>query len=284
MAASKAKSPTSESVGLLYKTVFHSPQVKYIIPLQIRCAERSDVAIVGERHIEIKNVSIETGRLHFLASKADFGSRICAAKAIGKPHVWDVDSPASDLCKVDARLQPSSEKAASQPPPQALIITLESGYLLFITLAWDTGKQKYFVKASSITLPSQLQDPASAPGGSDRPVHFLAVDPEYRAIATASLGNGRVFFCGLRERAYQEEHIADHVIFRGFIDTDITIHQFDFLFPPLGNSTNKVYLFLVGTDKKSERLTMKLFTWTEGTNQALTAVNLIIPPEFLQGW
>lgn len=274
-------SPPASSTrsGILSRTIFHSPEIKCIVPLQIRSQYLSDVAVVGERYVEIKNAS-ENGRLHFVASKTDFGSRICAAHVVGSPQEWNIN-PGNMRTMIQKRMSSSTsrERHSRELPQQALLLTLESGHLLFLTLSRQ--RHAYEFRTSSITLPVLPVSSTSSPWTTDVAVDFVAVDPRSRAIATASR-NGQIFFCGLEERAYLRESVTSHTTFSSPIRTDMTIVRIVFLFPTSGQA-DQVQLLVLGTDTEPRRLTMKFFTWTAGSSESLTSLHLTIPHEFIRG-
>ena len=78
-------SPASQDhprVGLLSRTLTRSPTFRWILPARIRHKNKNDVVFVGEDFIQVKEY-LSSGNLEDVATKADFGARIRAAKVLG---------------------------------------------------------------------------------------------------------------------------------------------------------------------------------------------------------
>jgi hypothetical protein len=87
-----------------------------------------------EESIEIQDYKKKMPRkLHLrdVASKTDFGSRICQAQIFGAPRKPVAKSFKAETTTTPAELE-HSETASLKVPPHVLVLTLASGYLLFV--------------------------------------------------------------------------------------------------------------------------------------------------------
>ncbi|KAI9705342.1 MAG: hypothetical protein M1820_005172 [Bogoriella megaspora] len=153
-------------VGLLSRTIIRSPLINHILSAFLRSENQSDVVFVGEDFIHVKEFRADT--LHHVATKADFGCRIWAAKVLGvPPHRKRNTDTLSDLAlKPDEGvLGFEKEKLENDPmeldehadrlPPQILMLTLETQELMFLFL-----RQAPDGKATLRTINVPYQTPA----------------------------------------------------------------------------------------------------------------------------
>src|SRR5690242_9830543 len=66
-------------IGVLSRTVIHSPVIQWVLPARIRHPDKNDVVFVGEDYIQIKEL-VESGHLEDVVTKSDFDAKILAAK------------------------------------------------------------------------------------------------------------------------------------------------------------------------------------------------------------
>ncbi|CAO2653403.1 Nn.00g028140.m01.CDS01 [Neocucurbitaria sp. VM-36] len=181
------REPTSSSavhvpeLGLLSRTIFASPMCKWTLPANIRHRELTDIALIGEDSVQLKEIR-DYGHLRHVATKTDFKGRILAARVFGDLREVPITrSVASPLPKNQARHRGRRSMTGDEEhhlPPEAIVLTLTSRTLLFL---WARNTQTGTVSFSqkSIRLPA---------GSSrfDRVGTFLAIDPKRRAMAVAA--------------------------------------------------------------------------------------------------
>lgn len=268
-------------LGLLFRKVFHSPEIRHIHPIQIRGPRYSDVALVGEHHVEIKHASFETGRLHHVATKADFGSRICAAQTLGSPLYGNPENDEDRRAIEEEKWLPNQESSTPWPP-QLLLLTLDSNVLVFLSMFQEPQQQAFQFHTSSLALPHLSAHDHGPPSNVDKSVHFMAVDPISRAIAVAS-SSGQVFFCGLTSRSLWGRDVAESTILQQSFNADMGILQMSFLRPPTGQR-DQVYLLLIGALHSSRnRQGMRLYTWRYDSTEPPAPLELHIPHKFITG-
>ncbi len=177
--------------GVLTRTLLRSPVIKWILPARIRRDDRNDVAFVREHSIEIKEL-VDDRHLRRAVLKADFGSRIRAARVLGAPRDPPPLPPAPAPVPVADSRQAiltqsydihdesmdveSTVEAAATPtkrlPPQILALAVQSGYydsLVFLFCSTDASGETRFIHHNK-PLPSSNEY-------SRRLGHQLAVDP-----------------------------------------------------------------------------------------------------------
>lgn len=103
-------------VGLLSQTVVQTPTTLLVLPARLRNKCYNDVVLVGERHIQIKEV-MPGFRLEDVVFKSDFDATIMAARSINV-------SSTSGLSKEGL-------------PSHMMVLTLSSGELVFLYHSGD---------------------------------------------------------------------------------------------------------------------------------------------------
>ncbi|KAF2467358.1 uncharacterized protein BDR25DRAFT_317100 [Lindgomyces ingoldianus] len=169
-------------LGIVSRTVFASPVVKFILPANIRQKKLNDVVFIGEDSVHLKEIRAY-GHLRHIASKSDFRGRILAASIFGEPRRHEV--PATDgtplkraVLSSERREDVQSVEAKDILPPQVIVLTLTSRTLMFLwAQSTHTGTVRFCQK--TVRLPAGTMR-------YDRPGTFLAVDPKCRAIAVAA--------------------------------------------------------------------------------------------------
>ena len=130
--------------GVLSHTVIGPSTVQWIIPARIRDKHKNDVLFIGEKFVQIKELVNDggSGRLDDVATKADFGHAIRAARVFGdireRTSVMDSIVKAEDP---DESIQYPSRKV----PPQILALTLESHQLILLYATEDKDGYLDFV-------------------------------------------------------------------------------------------------------------------------------------------
>lgn len=164
------------SLGLLSKTLTHSPITKWILPGRIRHKDKDDLILVGEDFVEIRHIE-QGGHLTHVATKTDFDCRIRSAKILG--DIVDEDDLAMDIKYEDLGQSTGSLLETARLPPQCLVLALENHQLVFMFACEDVTGHVNFDMTSSVPLPAFPSTPQKLG-------KHLAVDPKSRAIAVAA--------------------------------------------------------------------------------------------------
>lgn len=168
--------------GVLSRTLFSTPLTKFILPANIRHKNHTDVVLISEDSIQLKEVR-DYGRLSPVSAKSDFkGARILAAKVFGDPREVPTTRPTgSSLTKKhsmhrERRSMTGDEEALL--PPEVLVLTLTNRTLMFL---WA-----HLTQSGAVTFRQKtIRLPASTTRV-DRYGTFLAIDPKRRAMAVAT--------------------------------------------------------------------------------------------------
>ena len=170
------------SYGILSRTILPSPLTKYILPANIRHKDLTDIVLVGDDSVQLKEIR-DYGRLRHVATKSDFrGGRILAAKVFGDPRevpsISRVSSPLSKKPSMHRARRSMTGDEQYVLPPEVTVLTLSNRTLMFL---WARHTQ-----VGSVTF---NQKTISLPAGAsqfDRFGAFLAIDPKRRAMAVAA--------------------------------------------------------------------------------------------------
>jgi hypothetical protein len=108
--------------------------VQWIIPARIRHKDKNDTLFIGGDYVQIRQLSMHN-QFHDVATKADFGSPIRAARVFGSER-----KPAASVLEQIVKQETEEgiesmevDGALSQVlPPQILALTLESQKLVFL--------------------------------------------------------------------------------------------------------------------------------------------------------
>lgn len=171
-------------LGLLSKTLFSSPYVKFILPANIRQRYLNDVVFIGEDSVHLKEARIK-GILRHVASKTDIKGRILAARVFGNARKLQVKAEhGTPIKRKDAHTHRTSTAGdeADILPPEVIALTLEgpdSSALIFLWAESSTAGSVKFCHKS-------IRLPAGTPPFIDRLGTFLAIDPKCRAIAVSA--------------------------------------------------------------------------------------------------
>jgi replication-dependent DNA damage repair protein MMS1 len=185
-----SKSPKPDDIpkiGLLYRTILHSPIVKWIIPARVRHISLNDVVFIGEDFIHIKQM-LPTGELCHIASKTDLPGRIRSANIIGK-HIEPEDpsqNPSSDPflansppVKEESNPTPDTLHKPQVIPPHFIVLSLDEGHLMFLYVKWfpHHGVVEFHESRHPVPMDNSL---ARQPGC------FIAVDRQKNLLAIAA--------------------------------------------------------------------------------------------------
>ena len=176
-------------LGILSKTIFASPMSKFILPANIRHKDSTDIALVGEDSVQLKQIC-DYGHLRHVATKTDFKGRILAAKVFGDPREVPITkSVGSPLPKKQTMHRERRSMTGDEEyvlPPEVIVLTLTSRILMFL---WARNTQTGAVSFSqkSVKLPA-------ANTRLDRFGSFLAIDPKRRAMAVAAQEGGFILY------------------------------------------------------------------------------------------
>lgn len=225
-----------KSMGLLTKTLAHSPVIRWMFPAKIRHRALDDVVFVGEDSIQLKHIETN-GHLSHVATKADFDDRIMSARVLGNAdHDQGVDF--MDEIKVEQHDTTNRRRL----PPQCLVLVLESERIVFMFAFTDDSGAIGF-ETSSIPLPS-------FPRGSQKLGKHLAVDPLSRAIAVAAAQESVLVYSAKPmedDNAQWEDGFLPISYERPLVRISGVIVLMEFLHPP-GNDPDHVILLLVVTN------------------------------------
>lgn len=239
--ASSFSPPSHHYLGLLTRTLFPSPEVRFTFPLRIRHWDKQDVALVGDSSVHIKEV-MHGGRLRHVASKTDFPAPIRTAQVIGNTNA-------------DGLREPPTDKE-HQRFAHMLLLSLEDQTLVFVTMEPSPTGADHIFATSVLPLP-QTASPATHPD------HRLAVDPYSRAFA-AGAASTTIYVVEMAPRERWGRAGLSAVHRSQLIDTGMKIVKMDFLFRPSADS-NQILLLVVGYQKspadRTPRLSIRLYGW-----------------------
>lgn len=279
--------PYRRSYGVYTKTLIRSPVVRWIIHARIRDQRFNDVIFVGDDFIQVKQVVAE-GRLQDIAAKHDFDTHIRAA-AVFRNEEDDF------LAKVKTEHSTNCLKDVG-PPPQSLVLTLDSNDMVFLYLRTDRDTGTTAFVHQSMPIPA-FDYIIFQPG------EHLAVDHRSRALAIAA--NERevvVFTAKSQDQIRRELQQQENLIRRGqqqqrhnwipissqrrFRITGVIQHM-DFLIPSEDDKDHVILLLIVIDQRKTKAV---WFDWYNSTDPqdvqvhpgqplaaARTAPNLLVP-------
>ncbi|KAF2279333.1 uncharacterized protein EI97DRAFT_172847 [Westerdykella ornata] len=208
-ALAKMNPPRSDAaksipLGVMSRTLLSSSYIKMMLPAKIRHKNLNDVVFVGEDFVHLKQATAN-GTLRHIATKSDFGGKILAARVFGSPQKTHQNAHAGTPIKrkdVRAHRRSTAGEDSEQLPPEMLVLTLDTKSLIFL---WACPTSNGHIKFHHRTL--------RLPGGKsriERPGPFLAVAPNFRAIAIAAL-EGQFVFCKTQTLVAWREHMREYV-------------------------------------------------------------------------
>jgi hypothetical protein len=245
--------------GILSQTVIATPLNRFILPANIRHKDLTDIVLVGEDSLHLKEIR-DYGHIRHVATKTDFKGRILAAKVYGDPREVPktkgvaVTSPKNYRLPRQRRSTTSDEERVL--PPEVVVLTLSTRTLMFLW-AEHTHTRASTFSYSSIKLPA---------GGSrfDSFGAFLAIDPKCRAIAVAAHEGRFILYKTKSMQQWRREDRESNepttpIVGERIIQIDGCIMHMEFLSPGSGvDDYHVVLLFVVVLDGKT-RLTC--FDW-----------------------
>lgn len=175
-------SPEVPQLGVLSRTVFASPMNNIILPASIRNKGLTDVILVGENSLQLKEIR-DYGQVHHVASKSDFKGRILAASVFGDlremprvPLATSIGSPnRNTLHRGRASLGGNEDQLL---PPEVIVLTLACRTLVFLwARSTSTGAVSFVQKTIKLPVSRSRFDLFGT---------HLAIDPKRRAIAVAA--------------------------------------------------------------------------------------------------
>lgn len=115
--------------GILSQTMIPSPIIQWILPVRLRNSHFNDVAFIGDRGLQIKQV-VSGIQLEDAVAKTDFDANIIAAKVINV----STELPLESQIKLGAgnTTTVTDSKLNYDSPPQILILSLDSRELAFL--------------------------------------------------------------------------------------------------------------------------------------------------------
>lgn len=242
-----ASSTLVPAMGLLTKTLSHSPVVKWMWTARIRHKSVDDVVLVGEDFVEIRHVE-PGGHLCHVATKDDFDCRILGSRILGHAvnDGMDDQDNMEDIKIEDADFSDRSRSESSELPPQCLVLTLETQQLVFVFASESSDGVVNFEMTSNVPLPVSTQP-------LERLGKYLAVDPHSRAIAVAAPENSLVLYTvepippGTRW-GLGVLPVSHQRLIRGLQGTILAM---DFLYPPENDPDQAVLLLVISRAGKT---------------------------------
>ncbi|TLD17718.1 uncharacterized protein PgNI_01860 [Pyricularia grisea] len=248
--------------GIFTRTVVESPVVRHVLPCRLRCADRADVAFVGDYFVEIREYRMEDGQLHDVIRRDDFDERIRKAVVIGdlpdslglpankRAAEEDVDmlNSSSQSTQTDSR----KELLA----PQMLLVLLENCKCIFMVLRTNSDGSFEFV-TSECSIPPEASNSSFG--------HQLAVDPSSRYIALSS-SDSTFTVCELESRQVLESRYRNRIDlnpiknFRPRAYNGV-LQMMEFLFPKKGNEGEVILLMFI---VRGGHTRMVLYDWEAG--------------------
>ncbi|KAF2004601.1 hypothetical protein P154DRAFT_426022 [Amniculicola lignicola CBS 123094] len=248
--------PPVPQLGLLSRTVFASPLIKFILPANIQLKKPQDGIFIGdvvfiyESSVILKEIRAY-GHLSHVATKTDFKGHILAARRFGEPRKVEIEPPRDGPFNIHAERRRASKGAETDAlPPEVLLLTLDSKMLMFLWAKSDVaGSVRFHHK--TIRLPAGATR-------DDHPGTFLAVDPKCRAIAVAAPGGRFILYKTKNMKEWQKGLLDGHdvtpVIDERLILLDGRIMHMEFLSPrpDRADDYHVVLLFIVAVARRTK--------------------------------
>ncbi|KAG4443770.1 hypothetical protein IFR05_000761 [Cadophora sp. M221] len=256
-------------LGLLTQTVIRSPLVHWILPIRLRDKESIDVAFIGDDFIQIKELRCD-GLLWDVIRKEDFGARIRNARVVGSVKAYEKDpdviaqyahvkreNAGSDFHMSGGDIPTHSAPRATYPlPPQCLLLQLDTGDSVFLTIN-RSGNEKFEFVANKHRV--------SKPMLKLQPGMHLAVDPSSRyMVVGCSESVFAIYSLYSRDslkRQYIETLSPKHVESETQIYPGGVILKMEFLYPAADDDHHIILLVLAIRKGKTRML---LYEWDVG--------------------
>ncbi|KAI9789194.1 MAG: hypothetical protein M1816_006328 [Peltula sp. TS41687] len=274
--APPTKNKAAPSIGVLTRTVMESPIIRWIIPARIRHEDKNDVVFIGDKLILIREVQSD-GSLKDVASRRLSDARIQHARAFGVPRGPErsFSYPTTKVKDEDEEAMPTSHsnpfsphqsevskqhgKAQMTVPPQILVLSLDTGSLLFV-FAYECADGTVQFTASSRPLHRSLSE-------LEEPGKRMAVDPKSQALAVAALERAFVLYAlhpmptfkdTIETQGSLKQKGLDFIREERLIHVDGEIIKMDFLYPSAGDEKLVILLLMVSKDDQTRFL---LWEW-----------------------
>ncbi|KAF2137166.1 uncharacterized protein K452DRAFT_302199 [Aplosporella prunicola CBS 121167] len=240
--------PEPPVLGLLSRTILRSPVINWIIPARVRHREKNDVVFIGEDFIHIKEI-LSDGHLRHVASKADFGSHIRAARVFGEPRKF-IHPP-----MIEQPQSPMEIDYTEVIPPQILVLTLESQELIFL-FAHQNPDGTIDFWSSAVPLDANRSF-------LEQPGKHLAVDPRSRAVAVAA-SESTIFIYTAKTMNNLRDNFSASTDNWTPIKAELPvvvpgiILKMEFLYPEPGDKHHVILLVIYTRDRKTR---MTCYEW-----------------------
>jgi len=123
----------SKRSGLLWRTAFRTPCIRWILPGCIGRPGRTSVAFVSETYVELKEWDRTYETLHTVATIADFPARISSAQLLGERKT------SRDTHNDDHSMAMDGEGLEPHMPHQILVLVLENATMVFLAATEVNG-------------------------------------------------------------------------------------------------------------------------------------------------
>lgn len=118
--------------GLLWRTIFRSPCVNWILPGAIGRADRTSVAFIGEDYVELKEWDRKHERLFTVAVANDFPAKIISAQLLGERRT------SRNVINGD-RMTTNDDDTKPLHSPQVLVLLLDNSTLALLRAEEQNG-------------------------------------------------------------------------------------------------------------------------------------------------
>jgi len=248
-------------LGLVSKTLIHSPAVNWICRARIRAKKKNDIVLVGDDRLDLMTV-LREGNLCHVGTKTYHGRTIRAAATLGEP----MKHFEPELIKPEDDDEEMSGSDSSPIPPQMVVLALDSAEVVFV-FACEEPRGTISFRESFFPLP-RTKYALSTIGAR------LAVDPMSRAVAVAAHDRGIVLL-RLNRKQLQGCDVPpvsarwSPVVADLPLQVDGAILQMEFLYPKREEVHDSLVRLavIVAKDGKSRII---CFTWDDGDQSDFT--------------
>ena len=159
------------SFGLLSQTLSTSPTIRWILPAKVRSQIHNDVIFVGDNFIQLREFH-DNCQLADVTAKLDLGSKVLDAKVISlESEIIPVDEQILLQRQDEEHFIIEGEPIEDTLPPQLLVVSLTTGYILYLYARQRFNGDVQFVYAKRMLL---TDVPLPRRYGQQ-----IAVDPKY---------------------------------------------------------------------------------------------------------
>ncbi|KAL1957451.1 hypothetical protein VTO42DRAFT_6019 [Malbranchea cinnamomea] len=257
-------------VGLLSRTVVHSPMIQWVVPARIRRQGRNDVVFVGENFIQIKEL-VSNRDLRYLVevtTKTDFDAKIIGAKAITVRSETSLEEQMKLNAQGDNRdIEVAAGINEENLPAQILVLVLSSKELLF-TYAVESADGRLEFVYSRRPLPADVSS-------LEEYGRHISVDPKSRAMAISA---AQKFFgvFALKPPSLLQPEMKKREFFpivqERFFRVEGDILMMDFLYPTTHDGDRVILLLLVSRNGETH---IVCYDWNSTESLRLISINSI---------